>query len=211
MKINGKDYRAVWWDGDGVGYIDQRLLPHRFEIARSNSVAGVAEAIRGMAVRGAPTIGVMGAYGMALAAKNGDSHTAAYDALHGTRPTAINLKVGLDAVMSATPDASAMLTAAREHDDAEVAAARAIGRHGVALLGRGARVLTHCNAGWMAAQDWGTATSPIYTAAREGLSPFVWVSETRPRLQGAKITAWEMVHEGIDHRLAADGAAAQLM
>ncbi|MCH9018029.1 MAG: S-methyl-5-thioribose-1-phosphate isomerase, partial [Chloroflexi bacterium] len=108
-------------------------------------------------------------------------------------------------------DPVAMLDGARTHDDAEVAAARSIGGHGAALLTHGSRVLTHCNAGWMAAQDWGTATSPIYTAAREGLSPFVWVSETRPRLQGARITAWEMVQEGIDHRLIADGASAQLM
>ena len=109
------------------------------------------------------------------------------------------------------PDAAAILDAARMHDDGEVMAARDIGRHGAELLAHGSRVLTHCNAGWMAAQDWGTATSPIYTAAREGLSPFVWISETRPRLQGARITTWEMLNEGIDHRLIADSAGAQLM
>lgn len=211
MKVNGRDYRAVWWDGDAVGFIDQRILPHRFETAKAGTVAQVAAAIRDMAVRGAPTIGVMGAYGMALAAHNGDSLAAAYDELLNTRPTAINLKAGLDAVMSPDPDPDAVLVAARAHDDAEVAAARAIGRHGAALLTHGSRVLTHCNAGWLAAQDWGTATSPIYAAAREGLSPFVWVSETRPRLQGARITAWEMVQEGIDHRLTTDGASAHLM
>ncbi|MCH7905876.1 MAG: S-methyl-5-thioribose-1-phosphate isomerase [Chloroflexi bacterium] len=215
MKVNGRDYRAVWWDGDAIGFIDQRLLPHRFETATAGTVAQVAHAIKDMAVRGAPTIGVMGAYGMALAARNGDSLDAAYDLLLNTRPTAINLKVGLDAVMSPdrtkNPDADAMLDAAHTHDDDEVAAARAIGRHGATLLAHGSRILTHCNAGWLAAQDWGTATSPVYTAAREGLSPFVWVSETRPRLQGARITAWEMVQEGIDHRLTADAAAAQLM
>jgi S-methyl-5-thioribose-1-phosphate isomerase len=211
LKVNGKDYRAVWWEEGVVGFIDQRLLPHRFESASADTVARVADAISGMAVRGAPTIGVMGAYGMALAAFNGDSLSSAYDELLATRPTAINLKVGLDAVMSAAPDAGSMLSAAGAHDDAEVAAARAIGRHGGGLLAHGSRVLTHCNAGWMAAQDWGTATSPIYTAAREGMSPFVWVSETRPRLQGARITAWEMVNEGIDHRLIADGAGAELM
>jgi len=223
LKVDGKDYRAVWWEGDAVGYIDQRLLPHRFESARATTVTQVAEAISGMAVRGAPTIGVMGAYGIALAAVTGESLSKAYDTLLNTRPTAINLKVGLDTVMAAAPDvgetrdaavmpdAGAILSAARMHDDAEVMAARDIGRHGAELLSHGSRVLTHCNAGWMAAQDWGTATSPIYTAAREGLSPFVWVSETRPRLQGARITAWEMVQEGIDHRLIADGASAQLM
>jgi len=221
LKVNGEDYRAVWWEDDAVGFIDQRRLPHRFESERATTVNQVADAISGMAVRGAPTIGVMGAYGLALAAKNGDSLTDAYDLLLNTRPTAINLKVGLDAVMPAGANAGSytgsasviatVLCAARAHDDAEVDAARSIGLHGATLLSHSVRVLTHCNAGWMAAQDWGTATSPIYAAAREGLSPFVWVSETRPRLQGARITAWEMLNEGIDHRLIADSSGAQLM
>ena len=217
MKVDGREYRAVWWEGGAVGYIDQRLLPHRFKSAAASTVTQVAEAIIGMAVRGAPTIGVMAAYGIALAATTGESLPDAYDTLLSTRPTAVNLKVGLDSVMAAgpdvgdMPDAAAILGAARMHDDAEVTAARDIGRHGAELLAHGSRVLTHCNAGWMAAQDWGTATSPIYTAAREGMGPFVWVSETRPRLQGARITAWEMVNEGIDHRLIADSAGAQLM
>ena len=153
----------------------------------------------------------MGAYGLALAALNGDPLHEGHETLLNTRPTAINLKVGLDAVISAAPDPGAMLDAAIAHDDAEVTADRTIGRHGADLFMHGSRVLTQCNAGRMAAQDWGTATSPIYTGAREGLSPFVWVSETRPRLQGARITAWEMVNEGIDHRLIPDGAGAQLM
>ncbi len=207
----------MWWEGGAVGYIDQRLLPHRFESATASTVTQVAEAITGMAVRGAPTIGVMAAYGIALATTTGESLSDAYDTLLSTRPTAVNLKVGLDTVMAAgpdvgdKPDAAAILGAARMHDNSEVTAARDIGRHGAKLLAHGSRVLTHCNAGWMAAQDWGTATSPIYTGAREGMNPFVWVSETRPRLQGARITAWEMVNEGIDHRLIADSAGAQLM
>ena len=211
MKVNGEDYRAIWWEGDAIGFIDQRLLPHRFESTSAATVTEVADAITGMAVRGAPTIGVMGAYGLALAAQQGDEVAEAYALLLGTRPTAINLKVGLDAVMTAAPDSGPMLAAARAHDESEVAAAQAIGEYGCDLLEHGSRILTHCNAGWMAAQDWGTATSPVYTAARDGLSPFVWVSETRPRLQGARITAWEMLNEGIDHRLVADGAGAQLM
>jgi methylthioribose-1-phosphate isomerase len=211
LKVNGEDYRAIWWEGDAVGFIDQRLLPHRFESSSATTLSQVADAISGMAIRGAPTIGVMAAYGLALAARIGEQIDDAYSLLVGTRPTAINLKVGLDAVMAAAPDTGAMLAAARTHDESEVAAARAIGVHGLDLLEHGSRVLTHCNAGWMAAQDWGTATSPVYTAAREGLNPFVWVSETRPRLQGARITAWEMLNEGIDHRLIADGAGAQLM
>lgn len=211
----------MWWEDDAVGFIDQRRLPHRFESERATTMIQVADAISGMAVLGAPTIGVMGSYGLALAAKNGDSLSDAYDLLLNTRPTAINLKVRLDEVMPAgsytgsyvgsTTDSAAVLQAARAHDDAEVDAARSIGLHGASLLPHGGRVLTHCNAGWMAAQDWGPATSPIYAAAREGLSPFVWVSETGPRLQGARITAWEILNEGIDHRLIADGAGAQLM
>ena len=122
----------MWWEGDAVGYIDQRLLPHRFESAAASTVAQVAEAISRMAVRGAPTVGVMGAYGIALAAVTGESLSDAYDTLMGTRPTAVNLKVGLDTVMAAgqdagdMPDASAILDAARMHDDAEVMAARDI-------------------------------------------------------------------------------------
>jgi methylthioribose-1-phosphate isomerase len=104
-----------------------------------------------------------------------------------------------------------MLEAARAHDRAEVAAAAAIGEHGLALIRRGSRIMTHCNAGWLAVQDWGTALAPIYRAARAGLAPFVYVSETRPRLQGARLTAWELGQEGIDHALIADGAAAHLM
>ena len=168
MKVNGEDYRAVWWEEGAVGFIDQRLLPHRFESASAATVARVADAISEMAVRGAPTIGVMGGYGMALAALSGDSLSDAYDELLSTRPTAINLKVGLDAVMSAEPDARSMLAAAVAHDDAEVAAARAIGRHGSGLLVHSSRVLTHCNAGWLATVDWGTATAPMYAAKRRG-------------------------------------------
>jgi methylthioribose-1-phosphate isomerase len=128
-----------------------------------------------------------------------------------TRPTAINLWKGLDAVEAAAPDPDAMLTAARAFDDAEVAAARAIGEHGLSLFRHGTRVLTHCNAGWLAVQDWGTALAPVYQAARAGLAPFVWVSETRPRLQGARLTAWELREEGVAHALIADSAAAHLI
>jgi S-methyl-5-thioribose-1-phosphate isomerase len=162
-------------------------------------------------VRGAPAIGVFAAYALALAAKRGEAVDVARVRLLATRPTAVNLRAGLDAVARAAPDPAAMLAAARAYDAAEVAAAEAIGTHGLPLVGRGARVLTHCNAGWLAVQDWGTALAPVYKAARAGRDPFVWVSETRPRLQGARLTAWELGEEGVRHALLADGACADLM
>ncbi len=128
-----------------------------------------------------------------------------------TRPTAVNLRAGLEAVGAAAPDPAAMLAAARAFDDREVAAAAAIGTHGLALFRPGTRVLTHCNAGWLAVQDWGTALAPVYRAARAGLAPRVVVSETRPRLQGARLTAWELREEGVAHVLIADAAAAHLI
>jgi methylthioribose-1-phosphate isomerase len=123
----------------------------------------------------------------------------------------VNLRAGLDAVRRAGPDPAAMLAAARAYDEAEVAAGEAIGTHGLALFRHGTRVLTHCNAGWLAVQDWGTALAPVYKAARARLKPFVLVSETRPRLQGARITAWELRHEGVAHALIADNAASHLI
>lgn len=211
MRVRGRDLRAVWWDGDAVAYIDQRRLPHALVLAAARDVAAAAEAIVDMGVRGAPAIGVFAAYALALAARRGEGLDAAHATLLATRPTAVNLRAGLTAVRQAAPDPAAMLAAARAYDEAEVAAAEAIGTHGLALLSRGTRVLTHCNAGWLAVQDWGTALAPVYKAARAGLDPFVWVSETRPRLQGARLTAWELAEEGVRHALVADAACADLM
>jgi len=211
MRVDGVDYRAVWWDGGLVRFIDQRTLPHRFEVASARTVEEAAGAIEDMGVRGAPTIGVMAAYALALASQQGEDVDFAFERLARTRPTAVNLWTGLRAVMAAAPEPRAMLDAARAYDDAEVAAAEAIGKHGAALVKSGARILTHCNAGWLAAQDWGTALAVVYKSARAGLAPFVWVDETRPRLQGARLTSWELLQEGIDHRVIADGAAAYVM
>jgi methylthioribose-1-phosphate isomerase len=211
MRVGGGDTRALWWSDEGIRYIDQRALPGRLEIGVARSSEEVARAIETMAVRGAPLIGVFAAYGLALAARRGEPAAAAQARLMGTRPTAVNLRRGLDAVRAAGPEGGAMLAAARAFDDAEVAAAEAIGVHGLALLRAGTRVLTHCNAGWLAVQDWGTALAPVYRAARAGLAPFVWVSETRPRLQGARLTTWELGQEGVAHTLIADGAAAHLI
>jgi methylthioribose-1-phosphate isomerase len=211
MKVRGRDMRAAWWAEDGIHYLDQRALPRAIEVATARGVEDVARAIEDMAVRGAPLIGVFAAYGLALAAARGDPLEAAWARLERTRPTAVNLRAGLEAVRAAAPDPGAMLRAARAFDDAEVAAGEAIGTHGLALFRRGTRVLTHCNAGWLAVQDWGTALAPVYKAARAGLQPLVYVSETRPRLQGARLTAWELREEGVAHVLIADVAAAHLI
>ena len=211
MIVRGAAMRATWWTDDGVAYLDQRRLPHAVTTGVARTTAEAAHAIADMAVRGAPLIGVFAAYALARAAQEGEPIDAALALLAATRPTAVNLRAGLAFVRAAGPDADAMLAAARAYDDAEVAAAEAIGAHGRALLTAGARVLTHCNAGWLAVQDWGSALAPVYNAARGGLDPFVWVSETRPRLQGARLTAWELGEEGVRHALVADGAAADLM
>lgn len=211
MRVGTRDTRAVWWSDDGVCFLDQRQIPERIETGVARTVEEVARAIETMAVRGAPLIGVFAAYGAVLAARRGDDLDAAFARLARTRPTAINLWRGLDTVRRAVPDPERMLEAARAYDQAEVAAAEAIGEHGLALLRHGSRVMTHCNAGWLAVQDWGTALAPVYRAARAGLQPFVYVSETRPRLQGSRLTAWELQQEGIGHALIADGAAAHLM
>ena len=211
MRVHDRNRRAAWWEADGIHYLDQRMLPQRVEFGVAREVEDVARAIEGMAVRGAPLIGVFAAYGLALAAQRGGKLDTAYARLARARPTALNLRSGLDAVRAAGPDPAAMLEAARGFDESEVAAAEAIGTHGLALFRKRTRVLTHCNAGWLAVQDWGTALAPVYKAARAGLEPFVYVSETRPRLQGARLTTWELRQEGVAHALVADSAAAHYL
>jgi methylthioribose-1-phosphate isomerase len=211
VKVNGRDLRACRWDGDAIAFLDQRAIPARVDEARATTVEQAARAIEDMAVRGAPLIGIVAAYALALAARRGEPVAEAAGRLLRTRPTAVNLRRGLEHVRAAGPDPDTMLAAARAFDDAEVAAAEAIGAHGLALMRPGIRVLTHCNAGWLAVQDWGTALAPVYKAARAGMRPFVLVSETRPRLQGARLTAWELAQEGVAHAVIADGAAAHLI
>jgi methylthioribose-1-phosphate isomerase len=211
MKAGGRETRAAWWADGAIEFLDQRELPARVVVGSAHTLEEAARAIEDMAVRGAPLIGVVAAYALALAARAGVRPEAARQRLARTRPTAINLWSGLDAVGAAAPNPDAMLAAARAYDDAEVAAAEAIGDHGLALLRPGCRVLTHCNAGWLAVQDWGTALAPVYKAARAGMKPFVLVSETRPRLQGARLTAWELAEEGVAHALIVDSAAAHFI
>jgi methylthioribose-1-phosphate isomerase len=230
MKVNGAHTRTVWVEPDGVtvGTIDQTLLPHRYVTIRLETGEDAARAIKTMQVRGAPLIGAVAAYGMALALRQDASDAAlerAYALLIATRPTAINLKWALDEMMAAVrnrPREDRLAVAYRraaEIADEDVEINAAIGRHGVKLIeeiaakkpGRTVNVLTHCNAGWLATVDWGTATAPIYQAHDKGLPIHVWVDETRPRNQGASLTAWELGHHGVAHTVIPDNTGGHLM
>jgi len=231
MKVDGRHFRSIWVEADGfsVSAIDQRRLPHEFVVAGIADVAAAGEAIRTMLVRGAPLIGATAAFGVALAMRDDRSDAGldrAYDVLVKSRPTAINLKWALDEMMRTLrplpPSSRAPAAYARAGDIAEqdVAINREIGRHGLPLIekiaaskrpGEPVNVLTHCNAGWLATVDWGTATSPIYQAHDRGIPVHVWVDETRPRNQGASLTAWELGHHGVQHTVIADNTGGHLM
>lgn len=231
MNVHGAPYRTIWVGDDGrsVHIIDQTRLPHEFVTRTLNTVADAAEAIRNMRVRGAPLIGATAAYGVCLALAEDPSDTSltrAREMLLATRPTAVNLRWALDemkAAVSALPvgdrlDAAYAKSAAICDDD--VATCEAIGDHGLSLVreaweatgrSRPVEILTHCNAGWLATVDWGTATAPVYKAHDAGIPVHVWVAETRPRNQGASITAWELVHHGVPHTVVVDSAGGHLM
>src|SRR6185312_1549921 len=231
MKVDGRPMRTIWVEGDGAacGIIDQTRLPHRFEMLRLDTVEQAARAIRTMQVRGAPLIGATAAYAMWLAMRADASDEAlerAYKLLIATRPTAINLKWALDemvAVLRNRPRAeraTAALARANEIADEDVAINQAIGRHGLKLIediaakkknGARVNVLTHCNAGWLATVDWGTATAPIYMAHDKGVPIHVFADETRPRNQGASLTAWELGQHGVPHTVIPDNTGGHLM
>jgi methylthioribose-1-phosphate isomerase len=231
MKVDGRHFRSIWLEPDGwsVGAIDQRRLPHEFVVARIESCDAAADAIRTMLVRGAPLIGATAAYGVALAMRSDGSDAAldhACKLLIATRPTAINLKWALMEMQRALrplPRAARVEAAyARAGAIAEedVAINREIGQHGLKLIeaiaatkkpGEQVNILTHCNAGWLATVDWGTATAPIYLAHDCGITVHVWVDETRPRNQGASLTAWELGHHGVPHTVIADNTGGHLM
>jgi methylthioribose-1-phosphate isomerase len=231
MKVDGRHFRSIWLEPDGwsVGAIDQRRLPHDFVVARLESCDAAADAIRSMLVRGAPLIGATAAYGVALAMRRDGSDAALDQActmLIATRPTAINLKWALDemrlALRPLAPSArtEAAYTRAGEIAEQDVAINREIGQHGLALIeaikaakkpGERVNVLTHCNAGWLATVDWGTATSPVYQAHDRRVPVHVWVDETRPRNQGASLTAWELGHHGVPHTVIPDNTGGHLM
>jgi S-methyl-5-thioribose-1-phosphate isomerase len=223
VKVDGVPHRTVQLVGSDVDLIDQPRLPHTFERVRMSTVQQTAMAIRTMVVRGAGAIGATGAAGMAqaaLAARDADVQRAlerAAKMLRNTRPTAQNLFAGIDRVLDAAAGlegaaaCDAAVEAAQAFADEDAAACEAIGRHGLALVEDGMQIATHCNAGWLAFVDWGSALAPIYAAHRAGRNVEVWVDETRPRGQGARLTAWELGQEGVSHRVIADNALASRM
>ncbi len=238
MNVHGKHYRTIWIHEDDphvVQAIDQQVLPHEFKILDLTTVDEVAHAIKAMLVRGAGLIGATAGYGMYLAALNAprrsreaflESVRAEGEKLKATRPTAINLEWAVHRQlrgMEAAADVESMIEAAFQtanliaDEDAEFC--RRIGEHGVRLLedisrrknGETVNVLTHCNAGWLAFVDYGTATAPIYAAFDRGIKIHVWVDETRPRNQGASLTAWELGQHGVPHTVIADNVGGHLM
>ena len=229
MNINGRPTRTIWLAGDGwsVAVLDQTRLPHELVVKPLRSLEDAAEAIATMVVRGAPLIGVTAAYGMALAAREDASDTGlrrAAETLASTRPTAVNLRWALDRMTAALlrPEVNDRVAAAYqlsgEMAEEDVATCRSIGEHGAVIIrethrrtGRRVNVLTHCNAGWLAAVDWGTALAPVYVAHEEGVPIHVWVDETRPRNQGAALTAFELGQHGVSHTILADNAGGHLM
>jgi methylthioribose-1-phosphate isomerase len=231
MKVGGIHYRTIWVEADGwsIGIIDQTRLPHEFRTVALRRVDDAAHAIRDMLVRGAPLIGATGAYGMCLAARADAGDAAldqAYRLLAAARPTAINLRWALDQMRAALrnqPPSERVALAYRraaEICEEDIAINLAIGGHGLKLIERAAaakpsgepvNVLTHCNAGWLATVDWGTATAPIYRAHDSGIPIHVWVDETRPRNQGASLTAWELKNHGVGHTVIADNVGGHLM
>ena len=231
MKIDGKPYRTIWPGDDGasVVVIDQTRLPHVLATATLRTVEDAARAILTMQVRGAPLIGATAAYGLALALRDDPSDEGLASAIANLarqRPTAINLRWALEEVrrhVAPLPAASRFAAAyekARAIADDDVETCRSIGRNGLPLIraiaerkpiGQPVNILTHCNAGWLACVDWGTATSPIYQAFDAGIPVHVWVDETRPRNQGAALTAYELGRHGVPHTIIADNAGGHLM
>jgi methylthioribose-1-phosphate isomerase len=231
MRIDGRDHRTIWVAEDGrtVRALDQTNLPHALEIIDLRSLEDAARAIETMQVRGAPLIGATAAYGVAVAMledASDEALEATCDRLARTRPTAVNLRWALERMRNALLNQPRGERVERAYAEAaaicdeDVAICRAIGEHGLPLLreaaarkkpGEPVNVLTHCNAGWLATIDWGTATAPIYLAHRKGIPVHVWVDETRPRNQGASITAFELLHEGVPHTVIADNVGGHLM
>jgi methylthioribose-1-phosphate isomerase len=231
MKVGGKSMRTIWLEPDcwSVGVIDQTALPHRFVTARLATLDDAAHAIRAMVIRGAPLIGATAAYGVCLALRDDPSDAGlerAYATLLATRPTAINLKWALDEMMAAVRNrpraerTAAAYRRAAEICEEDIMINTGIGRSGLPLIeaiaakkkpGERVNILTHCNAGWLAAVDVGPATAPIYMAHDKGIPVHVFADETRPRNQGASLTAWELGQHGVPRTLIADNTGGHLM
>jgi methylthioribose-1-phosphate isomerase len=229
MLINGKQHQSIWYDPQKqvVLAIDQRLIPFKYQLFELKTVDDAWFAIKEMVVRGAPLIGVTGAYGLFLAIREHGLHQilkwAEY--LKSCRPTAVNLQKVIDQMVEHLMDYEGQDIAAEAlHwvlmlEANEIESCRKIGLHGLLLIeeishkknGDTVNILTHCNAGWLACVDWGTVTAPIYLAHQRGIKVHVWVDETRPRNQGARLTAYEMEHLGIPHTVIADNTGGHLM
>ena len=211
MLVKGNHYKTVWFDQGRLWLINQPLLPHTFESISFDDYREVARAIKTMVVRGAPAIGATAAYGMAVAEQQGANLEEAAAVLRDTRPTAQDLffaiQKTLDGVQAGQPALQVAVKIAEEYENS----CRKIGEYGANLIKEGMRLNTHCNAGWLATVDWGTATAPMYVAKRRGTHFSVYVDETRPRCQGSRLTAFELGEEGIKHRVIADNAAGHYM
>ena len=201
----------IRWEGGKLLLLDQRQLPRRVVFEEQRDADSVVRAIRQLRVRGAPAIGVAAAYAMAMAWRHGDDLEQTAAELRRARPTAVNLAWAVERMLAALSRGMDLVDEARAVHVEDRAMCEAIGRHGVPLIGPGSRVLTHCNAGALAVSHLGTATAPMYLAHEAGIRFHVYVDETRPVLQGSRLTSWELTRAGIDHTLICDSAAAHLM
>jgi len=215
MKVQNKDYRTIWMEGTSVFMIEQNLLPFQFQIFESKDYLQTCEAIKTMIVRGAGAIGTAAGFAMAqafLMSNDSEFIQKAKSDIEATRPTARNLFYAVERVYAqGLISVENAVIEAQKIADEDAAASKAIGDFGNELIKPGFRIETHCNAGWLAFVDYGTALSPIYKAHHSGKDIFVWVDETRPRSQGARLTAWEFQNEGVPHKILPDTAGAWLM
>jgi len=205
------EVKAFYWKGDALELLDQRELPEKEVWLRLKDYREVAQAIRDMAVRGAPAIGCVAAYGFVLGVRSGEDPEKVYETLKNTRPTAYNLFWALDRMKKVFEEGKDIEAEARAIEEEDYQANKRMGEIGQSLIPHGARVLTHCNTGALATAGWGTALGVIRSAHYAGKNIFVWVDETRPYLQGSRLTAWELLKEGIPHKLITDSTAGFLM
>jgi len=206
-----RELRTVWLEDGLVKLIDQRYLPFDLRVYEAKTVEEVAVAIEDMVVRGAPAIGATAAYGMAQAHLQGLELKGVADRFRRTRPTGQDLFFAIDYMTKAAGGGEDLVAAAERYANEHVQRCRKIGEHGAKLIRNGTRILTHCNAGALATVDYGTVMAPMRVAKEEGRRFFVYVDETRPRLQGARLTAWELLQEGIEHAIITDGAAGHFL
>lgn len=218
MNVNQIHYKTIWYHEGEVHMINQLMLPFHFEIFKAKTLEDTCMAIKTMIVRGAGAIGAAAGFAMAQAARKApesgylDYITGAADMIKSCRPTAYNLFYAVDEVFAAAMKGRELAEVVAERlAEKNIEDGYQIGMHGLSLIKQDMRILTHCNAGWLAFVDWGSALAPVYQASRKGMNPFVWVGETRPRGQGARLTAWELCNEGVQHTIAADNAIASLM